>query len=105
MDKEHSQDEIWNAVSKAASHDLTGARKSWTWNWFRQNGFKTRPYSRLNWYLYHKLEDLGLRFELPYQERYYRMGQTTGQPPARGLVCTGGTSNWKNTNPCRSSRI
>ena len=75
MDKEHSQDEIWNAVSKAASHDLTGGREILDLDWFRKNGFKTRPYSRLNWYLYHKLEDLGLRFELPYQERYYRMGK------------------------------
>ncbi len=74
-DVEHSQEAIWNAVSKAASHDLTGGEEILDLDWFRKHGFKTRPYSRLNWYLYHKLEDMGLRFELPYQERYYRMGK------------------------------
>lgn len=73
--KEHSQEEIWDAVCKAASFDLTGGKETLDLSWFRENGFKTRPYSRLNWYLYPLIEDRGLRFELPYQERYFRMGK------------------------------
>ncbi|NKB36898.1 MAG: molybdopterin-dependent oxidoreductase [Gammaproteobacteria bacterium] len=73
--KEHTQDEVWDAVCKAASHDLTGGKEVLDLDWFRENGFKTRPYSRLNWYLYPAIEDRDLRFELPYQERYHRMGK------------------------------
>jgi phenylacetyl-CoA:acceptor oxidoreductase len=75
ISKEHSQEEVWDAVCKAASFDLTGGKETLDLPWFRENGFKTRPYSRLNWYLYPVLEDMGLRFELPYQERYFRMGK------------------------------
>ena len=75
VSKEHDQDEIWDAVCKAASFDLTGGKETLDLAWFRENGFKTRPYSRLNWYLYPVMEDANLRFELPYQERYYRMGK------------------------------
>lgn len=73
--KEHSQEEIWDAVCKAASFDLTSGKETLDLEWFREHGFKTRPYSRLNWYLYPLIEDKGLRFELPYQERYFRMGK------------------------------
>jgi phenylacetyl-CoA:acceptor oxidoreductase len=75
ISKEHSQEEVWDAVCKAATHDLSGGEEIHDLAWFRENGFKTRPYSRLNWYLYPLIEDKGLRFELPYQERYFRMGK------------------------------
>lgn len=73
--REHSQEEVWDAVCKAASADLTGGKEVLDLDWFREHGYKTRPFSRLNWYLYPKLVDMGLRFELPYQERVLRMGQ------------------------------
>ncbi len=73
--KEHSQEEIWDAMCKAASFDLTEGKKTLDLEWFRANGFKTRPFSRLNWYLYPLIEDKELRFELPYQERFFRMGK------------------------------
>jgi len=75
INKEHNQEEIWDAVCKAASFDLTGGKETLDLEWFKENGFKTRPYSRLNWYLYPLIEDKDLRFELPYQERYFRMGK------------------------------
>lgn len=75
VSKEHSQEQIWDAVCKAASTDLTGGKETLDLEWFREHGFKTRPYSRLNWYLYPVIEDMGLRFELPYQDRYFRMGK------------------------------
>ena len=73
--KEHSQEEIWDAMCKAASFDLTEGKETLDLEWFRANGFKTRPFSRLNWYLYPLIEDKELRFELPYQERFFRMGK------------------------------
>lgn len=71
----HSPDEIWDAVCKAASADLTGGKEINGLDWFRENGFKIRPFSPLQWYLLPRLMDQGLRFELPYQERVLRIGR------------------------------
>jgi phenylacetyl-CoA:acceptor oxidoreductase len=38
-----------------------------------------KPFPRLQWYLYPKLVEAGLRFELPYQERLFRIGQELGR--------------------------
>ncbi|MBT7951971.1 MAG: molybdopterin-dependent oxidoreductase [Gammaproteobacteria bacterium] len=80
LDKEHlhDPDEIWDAICKAASTDLSDGKETRDLDWFRVNGYLTRPFSSLHWYLYPKLEDEGLRFELPYQEQVYRMGQQLG---------------------------
>ena len=71
----HDPDTVWDAVCKAASSDLTEGEEVHGLEWFRERGFKTRPFSSLQWYLYPRIQDLGLRFELPYQEQVYRMGQ------------------------------
>lgn len=70
----HEPDAVWDAVCKAASTDLSHGKETHDLAWFRENGFATRPFSSLEWYLYPRLEDLALRFELPYQEQVYRMG-------------------------------
>ncbi len=74
----HEPDEIWDAVCKAASADLTAGKDVCDLDWFRDHGFKLRPFSSLHWYLYPIIEDLGLRFELPYQERVLRTGKQLG---------------------------
>jgi len=71
----HSVEEIWDAVCRAASADLTGGNASDGLDYFKSNGFRVRPFSRLKWYLYPRFVELGLRFELPYQERVLRIGQ------------------------------
>lgn len=73
-DKPHYTDEVWDAMCKAASADLTGGKEVNGLDWFKQHGFKTRPMSRLKWYLFPHLVEQGLRFELPYQERILRIG-------------------------------
>jgi phenylacetyl-CoA:acceptor oxidoreductase len=73
--KEHTSDEIWDAACRAASHDLTRGEASDGLAYYREHGFRLRPFPRLNWYLYPRIEDLGLRFELPYQERVLRVGR------------------------------
>ena len=75
LDQVHDPEAIWDAVCKAASADLSAGREVHDLEWFKANGFMTRPFSSLNWYLYPKLVDLGLRFELPYQERVFRVGR------------------------------
>jgi phenylacetyl-CoA:acceptor oxidoreductase len=42
--------------------------------WFKEHGYMLRPFPQLQWYLYPRLKEQGLRFELPYQERLARHG-------------------------------
>ncbi|MCC6201699.1 MAG: molybdopterin-dependent oxidoreductase [Gammaproteobacteria bacterium] len=70
----HGRDEIWDAVCKAASHELTRGEEVHGVDWFREHGFMLRPYPQLQWYLYPTVKKRGLRFELPYQERILRHG-------------------------------
>ena len=73
--EQHSVERIWDASCRAASAELTEGRETHGLDWFRQHGFRVKPFSRLQWYLYPKLVETGLRFEQPYQERLYRIGQ------------------------------
>lgn len=71
----YASDEIWDAVCKAASAEVTNGLEFDGLGWFREHGFRMQPYSKLEWYLYPKVVDEGIRFELPYQERLFRIGQ------------------------------
>ncbi len=70
----HQAEEIWDAVAKAASHDLSDGEEIHDIDWFKEHGFMLRPYAQLDWYLYPRLRETGLRFEMPYQERIKRHG-------------------------------
>ncbi|MEK7276802.1 MAG: molybdopterin dinucleotide binding domain-containing protein, partial [Chloroflexota bacterium] len=70
----HPPEEIWDAVCRAACAELTDGKESQGLDWYRENGFKVKPYPRLKWYLYPEIVDKGLRFEMPYQERLFRIG-------------------------------
>jgi phenylacetyl-CoA:acceptor oxidoreductase len=70
----HACEEIWDAVAKAASDDLSDGAEVHGIDWFKEHGFMVKPFSQLEWYLYPRLKELGLRFELPYQERILRHG-------------------------------
>ncbi len=72
--REHAVEEIWDAVCRAASAEVTDGRAHDGLDWYREHGFRTRPFSPLRWYLYPAMVDKGLRFELPYQERLKRIG-------------------------------
>lgn len=74
----HSVDEIWDAVCRAASHELSGGVEVHDLAWFKEHGLMTRPYKQTGWYLYPTLKRQGLRFELPYQERLARAGRELG---------------------------
>ncbi|HIJ61989.1 MAG TPA: molybdopterin-dependent oxidoreductase [Rhodospirillaceae bacterium] len=73
--KQHSPDEIWDAVCRAASFEVTGGKASDGLDWFKRNGFRVKPFPKLSWYLLPRMEDQNLRFELPYQERLHRIGE------------------------------
>ncbi|HEX8808788.1 MAG TPA: molybdopterin dinucleotide binding domain-containing protein, partial [Xanthobacteraceae bacterium] len=77
--EQHDVERIWDATCRAASAELTEGRETHGLAWFRQHGFRVKPFSRLQWYLYPRLVETGLRFEQPYQERLYRIGQELKQ--------------------------
>ncbi len=68
-------DAIWDAVCKAATAELSGGTEVHGLDWMREQGFFVVPHTRLDWYLTPALEDRGLRYELPYQERLLRVGE------------------------------
>ncbi len=72
--KKHSVEEIWDRCCRAASAEMSGGKNDDGLDYYRQHGFKTIPFARLDWYLYPVMEDMGLRFEMPYQERLKRVG-------------------------------
>ncbi len=73
-DEKHSVEEIWDAACRAASSELSDGQDTEGLDYYREHGFRTVPFPRLDWYLYPTFEDLNLRFELPYQERLKRVG-------------------------------
>ncbi len=70
----HDVETIWDAVCRAASVEMGDGDKGHGLDWYKENGFKVQPFSHLKWYLYPAMVDKGLRFEMPYQERLYRVG-------------------------------
>jgi phenylacetyl-CoA:acceptor oxidoreductase len=77
--KVHSVEEIWEAACRAASAELTDGVESQGLDYYREHGFRMKPFPRLQWYLYPKLVSSGLRFEQPYQERLFRVGKELGR--------------------------
>jgi phenylacetyl-CoA:acceptor oxidoreductase len=75
----HTRDEIWDAACKAASVELTEGAEVLGLDWWKENGFKTRPFPRDEWYLYPTIVERGVRFEMPYQERLKRVGAELGR--------------------------
>jgi phenylacetyl-CoA:acceptor oxidoreductase len=77
--RSHSRDEIWNAVCRAASAEVSDGAHSHGLAWWKEHGLATKPFPRSDWYLLPTLVAQGLRFELPYQERLMRVGAELGR--------------------------
>jgi phenylacetyl-CoA:acceptor oxidoreductase len=77
--KAHDVEAIWDATCRAASAELTEGAESQGIDYFREHGFRVKPFPKLQWYLYPKLVASGLRFEQPYQERLFRIGKELGR--------------------------
>jgi phenylacetyl-CoA:acceptor oxidoreductase len=77
--KAYDVEAIWDATCRAASAELTAGAESHGLAWFREHGFRVKPFPRLQWYLYPRLVAAGLRFEHPYQERLFRIGRELGR--------------------------
>jgi len=75
---EHGFEQIWDAICRASSANLSDGAETHDLEWFKQHGFYTVPMSKLDWYLTPTLEKHHLRYEMPYQERLLRIGRELG---------------------------
>jgi phenylacetyl-CoA:acceptor oxidoreductase len=71
----YTRDEIWDAVCRAASAELTDGKETQGLDWWKEHGLRTKPFPQSDWYLFPTLAAQNLRFELPYQERLWRVGK------------------------------
>jgi phenylacetyl-CoA:acceptor oxidoreductase len=78
-DQAHPREVIWDAVCRAASAELTEGAQAHGLDWWKQHGLATKPFPRVDWYLYPTMVQRGLRFEMPYQERLQRVGAELGR--------------------------
>jgi phenylacetyl-CoA:acceptor oxidoreductase len=74
----YSVEEIWDRACRAASAEASGGAEVHDLAWFKQHGAFLAPFPQDHWYLHTVMEDKGLRYELPYQERIMRMGRELG---------------------------
>lgn len=79
LERSHSREEIWDAVCRAASAELSGGATTHGLDWWKEHGLATNPYPRYRWYLLPTMIERGLRFELPYQEQLLRVGTELGR--------------------------
>ena len=77
--KTYTRDEIWDAVCRAASAELTGGKETHGLDGWKEHGLRTKPFPQSDWYLFPTLAEKGLRFELPYQEQLLRVGTELGR--------------------------
>jgi phenylacetyl-CoA:acceptor oxidoreductase len=78
-DRAPEVDAIWDAVCKAATAELSGGAEVHGLDWMKEKGFFVVPHTRVDWYLTPTLQEQGLRYELPYQERLLRTGAELGR--------------------------
>jgi phenylacetyl-CoA:acceptor oxidoreductase len=74
-ERKYSAEEIWDRVCRAATWTLSGGDEVHGLDWFREHGFYLARFSRLNWYLHPLMVAKKLRYEVPYNERLYRVGR------------------------------
>lgn len=78
-DRSPTREQIWDAVCRAASAEVSGGREAHGLDWWREHGVMTQPFERSRWYLTPTVQRAGLRYELPYQERLLRVGIELGR--------------------------
>jgi phenylacetyl-CoA:acceptor oxidoreductase len=78
-DVAHSREQIWDAIGRSASAELSEGQDVHGLDWWKEHGLATKPFPQSDWYLYPTLERQNLRFELPYQERLARVGAELGR--------------------------
>ncbi|WP_428623291.1 molybdopterin-dependent oxidoreductase [Sedimenticola sp.] len=79
LDQAHDVETIWEANCRAASAEITGGEESQGLDYYKEKGYRLTDFPRIKWYLTAKMEDEGVRYELPYQETLKRVGVQLGR--------------------------
>ncbi|MBK9134693.1 MAG: molybdopterin-dependent oxidoreductase [Betaproteobacteria bacterium] len=74
-----TREDVWDAVCRSASAEVSEGTQVHGLDWWREHGLMTQPFPQSRWYLLPTLQQQGLRFELPYQERLKRVGIELGR--------------------------
>lgn len=77
-DRAPTREQIWDRVSRAATYEISGGQVEHGLDWFKEHGAFFVPFSETQWFLHTAMQDKGLRYELPYQERIMRHGTELG---------------------------
>jgi phenylacetyl-CoA:acceptor oxidoreductase len=70
--RKYAVEEIYEQMARSVTDGQHGLA------WFKEHGAIFFPLPKLEWYKYTQMQDLGLRYELPYQERVTRIGRQLG---------------------------
>jgi len=84
--KKYTVEEIFDRLCRAATKLTSRGQEEHGLDWYKKNGAYLAPFPKLEgivmgpaffrpWYLHHLMVKMGLRYELPYQERLKRMGE------------------------------
>ncbi|MDG6987780.1 MAG: molybdopterin-dependent oxidoreductase [Nitrososphaerota archaeon] len=73
--RKYTSAEMWDRACRAATLALSNGKEEHDLDWFREHGFYVVPFKRINWYLHPLMVAKKLRYELPYQERLFRVGE------------------------------
>ncbi|MFC1893203.1 molybdopterin-dependent oxidoreductase [Chloroflexota bacterium] len=87
LDEKYTVEEIYDRMCKVSTKVMSQGQVEHGLDWFREHGAFLLPFSKTGsgtmlgtiylrpWYLFPLLKDMGIRFELPYQERLKRVGE------------------------------
>lgn len=78
LDQPPHTEEIWDRVCRAATRSISDSKEEHDLAWFKENGAFFVPFPEKEWFLHTAIEEKGLRYELPYQERITRSGAELG---------------------------
>ncbi|MBC7344796.1 MAG: molybdopterin oxidoreductase, partial [Clostridia bacterium] len=86
-DRKYTAEEIYDRICKAGTRQFSQGAVEFGLDWFKENGAFFGPFPKIGpglsmgptymrpWYLYPYMKEVGIRFELPYQERLKRIGE------------------------------
>lgn len=76
---EPTVEQVWDASCKAASFEISDGAEQQGLDYYREKGWRLKPFPKLKWYLTPTLEQQNLRYEMPYQEQLLRVGTELGR--------------------------
>ena len=88
--RKYSVEEVYDRLCRAGTKSMSRGQQDHDLSWYKENGAFLVPFPKLEgivmgpaflrpWYLHALMVKMGLRYELPYQERLKRIGEDLGE--------------------------